>query len=117
VVERDIVFAAFNALEQVALVGDDEVGAYIQLLGQKLPKLDLEPREGVAFLVIEGRCISLKGSRQIRPGSKRMVTPLKSLSRRSDSGSLCYGCRVPSTTNGHEVVMTVRILRKNWRRK
>ena len=36
VIDGDVVLAAFNAGQQIAGIGDDEVGPYIQFIGQQL---------------------------------------------------------------------------------
>ena len=62
---RDVVLAAFNAVAAGRPgIGDDEVGPYIQFVGQQLPNSTSKPVSVVVFLEIEGRCISLKGNAQ-----------------------------------------------------
>ncbi|MOA66441.1 hypothetical protein D3C78_1932010 [compost metagenome] len=60
-IDGDVVFAAFHAIEQIAGVGDDKVGPHIQFLGEHLTQFDFESREFVALLEIERGCISLNG--------------------------------------------------------
>jgi len=75
VVERDVVLAAFDALEQIGFVSDDEVGAYIQFVGQQLPKLDLEPRERVAVLELKGGVLA---SRAMRNSPRSLTSSISS---------------------------------------
>ncbi|MOA43171.1 hypothetical protein D3C78_1652990 [compost metagenome] len=66
-VDSDVVFAAFDAGQQIAAVGDDKVGPDIEFTCQQLAQLDFETGEFVVILEIEWGGVGFNGNAQFAP--------------------------------------------------
>ncbi|MNI59536.1 hypothetical protein D3C73_1147030 [compost metagenome] len=66
-VDSDVVFAAFDAGQQIAAVGDDKVGPDIEFTCQQLAQFDFESGELVAILEVEWGSVGFNGYAQLAP--------------------------------------------------